>query len=754
MPDPTFLTSCNEQLAVNAAPITHRLTQALHIKLKPGSSLAFVAPDVEALADAFNELAGRPAGDSQPARSGSLSLGGLGMAMAAGEMMLAKDKMVAIKPDLLQTLTLLIIPPLCLFVTYEQTWTSLGYTRGQLINSFALAPGEQLTVEVLSWDRLKSERSQDFETASDTQQTASITGRISLETITDMRFKMAMGAEGGVNGEVSLKDMDIPADVGADGKVKMDAEFEGAIKTTRQQVLEATRTVSAAIRANRKTRISETREVGSESRTTRRITNENRCHTLTFDYFEVLESYRVTTRPVDARLCVMLPIDPPAAIDLDWVLTHEHVLRRELPDLVYESGFEAARLLKAANVFQERIQPAAAPLPTAPTTAGGAPAVPSLGTPQAQAVRTKLEPYVRNLVQIAADLAGGTDDELGRCARRATDLNFNDTPTGDEWADAKVAAGKKHYRLWLAGVWPSFYGDIGKLQAGLDNPQTTLEPELDIFLRAGMWVAVSGSLLQGPSIYGIPVPLNDAGLAPALSAASGAMQSIRDQSPLPAAAVGAETTPTHGDSQPAPPGEKPPSLEQRLDEAFGIRELAVAQVEFERLAGHIRENAARYLSAIFSDRGPDAWRQLLERYPHVAQVVDGVLLGVVRGKGIFPLRKPFQDQLLAVNAELGALMTGAPDPADSVDITVPTPGQVLEGRLGQCDTCEPFLADHRRLDVELRTHEVALAKGRAEQQAEETERRRARRTAVPPLLDDPAAPPAPLSVRLETVDGG
>src|SRR5207248_1650325 len=39
-------------------------------------------------------------------------------------------------------------PLVALCCTYEQTWKPLGYTRGELISSLGLAPGERLTLEV------------------------------------------------------------------------------------------------------------------------------------------------------------------------------------------------------------------------------------------------------------------------------------------------------------------------------------------------------------------------------------------------------------------------------------------------------------------------------------------------------------------------------------------------------------------------------------------------------------------------------
>lgn len=46
--------------------------------------------------------------------------------------------------------------PLAFHLPFTQTWKLEGYTRGRMVNSFALAPGEEQTVDVFTWDRLKS----------------------------------------------------------------------------------------------------------------------------------------------------------------------------------------------------------------------------------------------------------------------------------------------------------------------------------------------------------------------------------------------------------------------------------------------------------------------------------------------------------------------------------------------------------------------------------------------------------------------
>jgi hypothetical protein len=44
-------------------------------------------------------------------------------------------------------------PQLGFYVPYLQTWTLLGYSRGALLNTIALSPQEETTIELFTWDR-------------------------------------------------------------------------------------------------------------------------------------------------------------------------------------------------------------------------------------------------------------------------------------------------------------------------------------------------------------------------------------------------------------------------------------------------------------------------------------------------------------------------------------------------------------------------------------------------------------------------
>ena len=63
---------------------------------------------------------------------------------------------------------------------FEQEWRLAGYTRGELIDSLSLAPGERLTLEVHSWDKTSRKSEEEIATESEVRTSEKLTQRDAL----------------------------------------------------------------------------------------------------------------------------------------------------------------------------------------------------------------------------------------------------------------------------------------------------------------------------------------------------------------------------------------------------------------------------------------------------------------------------------------------------------------------------------------------------------------------------------------------
>ena len=199
---------------------------------------------------------------------------------------------------------------LALILHYRQCWHPRGYLRGELLNSLSLAPGEELKVEFFSWDRHRIERERASDASRESSVTGSVTSRASLEVVNNVQFKIEVGSHSKAGASLALDSLEIPVDVNGEVGSNFQSELAGAVTTTSQTLNEATLTATNAVRASHKTRVVEVSETGAESRSTRTIRNENRCHTINYDYFEILERWQVTLDIVGADR-VMLGTDYP-----------------------------------------------------------------------------------------------------------------------------------------------------------------------------------------------------------------------------------------------------------------------------------------------------------------------------------------------------------------------------------------------------------------------------------------------------------
>jgi hypothetical protein len=162
------------------------------------------------------------------------------------------------------------------------------------------------------------------------------------------------------------------------------------------------------------------------------------------------------------------------------------------------------------------------------------------------------------------------------------------------------------------------------------------------------------------------------------------------------------------------------------------RDLAEAQVEFDRLKCHLDENIAYYGQLTFQSKTEAALRDFIASFVDAPGVVEPRVAGFMDSRAAFRvldmswLALSGFDYYAAMKNLTTARNASAPIPPAT--ITMPTPGVTIEPRLGDCEACDSFIEAHRTKDLALKDEEVNQAQI-------ETDRRRKRVAAS--LLDDP-----------------
>lgn len=638
---------------------------------------------------------------------------------------------------------------LALVLHYRQCWHPQGYLRGELLNSLSLAPGEELKVEFFTWDRQRIERERTSDASRESSVTGSVTSRASLEVVNNLQFKIGVGAHGKVGAGLSLESLDLPVDINGEVGANFQSELGGAVTTTSQTLNEATLTATNVIRASQKTRIVEVSEIGAETRSTRTIRNENRCHTINYDYFEIVERWQVTLDLVNAELVARVPLPDIGSIDAAWLLCNEWPLRRHLLDPIYEAGFEAARMVEAERRFRDLVTVPPSVPPVAPSTEappGGATPPPDHLGDELRVLLQRIRSARQSLGNLEflssdwEDLFTFNTNRVNRATRKATRIATRD---------------------FILSVYPGLFQLIDELHTHRNSPGRELYQRFSIFMQQVIAQGVMNIIARPVKWEAYPVlalGYNDDGLIGALDAADHRIKELRPA--INAQASADIILPTAGASGSASAGEAasaiaaPQSIHELVDQQFGFKALAEAQVELERLICHISHNLNHYLTLLYLEKGVAAWDEILDASPHARDVVELRVLAIQDGYALFPLRRKVQ------RARMGAAIRKMveefrQDMRKFVScVTLPTHGTVLESRLGECDACEPFIQQHRQFDLALKAEEVKQAGERTRQEQAESQRLEVRLNQAPPLLDKDPKTPAVIHVELSNADPG
>ena len=240
-----------------------------------------------------------------------------------------------------------------LYLPWRHTWKLTGYSRGELLHTLALAPQEDVTIEVTSWDRYKRTYEESAESSFEQSRDFTQTDKDSHAVVRDITNGSSFGLSIGGQVGYSSGGFNVTGTNSADAR----ANLNSASRVTFDSMSEAVTKSSMKLRLQRQTKVGETSEIGTENKVTRRVHNPNLCHTLKLNYYEVLAHYdvEISFKAPEARLCVLVPTA--GLVDDKFTYTnvryYQSVLERVLLIPALAPGFEAAHRLVAQDKMCE-----------------------------------------------------------------------------------------------------------------------------------------------------------------------------------------------------------------------------------------------------------------------------------------------------------------------------------------------------------------------------------------------------------------
>ena len=648
-------------------------------------------------------------------------------------------------------------PSFVVYVPIIQRWKSLGYERGTLLNTFSLAPREEVTVEVFSWDRNKTgtEATTSFESQRTDEATFS---RKLTDTVVDTAshsWGWQFGANAGF--QVPQINLNVAANFSIDNRNQTSQQH------TVESINDGTVKVATMLKSSLQTKVTEAREFGTENRTTRKFQNPNLGRILHFDCFEVLHRFEVTTEYdfPNARLCVLVPFnDFLQALEpsetkgrAGGLLMLEGMLFDAVPERL-RGGFDAARLYMAwdrlcqfsCDSACECAKPADPKMDTVPTT--------------------DTNPWEADLIKVFGRIVEAIA-KLRAATGHLMESSLGPFPGGKAWknctADERADRQSDWHRFLfrrlvlerqLSGFWsecvtffnlPVLTTPFADRRDAFERMKDRLIPSVadflsPIFAAVSIPLTMMDALINGMGEFSSWVMpdlikeggFDDAGLQMAMIRAIelddkwGKVED--DKKPKPKAAT---------EPPPPPPADAKPPLRSEA-EAFSPEALAAASVSIDALVSFLLINRSAYRVLIWNALNPVDRLRFLGLLGEVGKYVQTTVIGFVGDSIAVEVDPKTQDEFAKWLHD--HLVTWQSPKTSPAPVALPVPGMTMQTRLEHCDALEPFLSQSREIELQ-------RLKAIADQQDVEVARLKAR--IEKNMLDDPdpALPP----IRVETV---
>lgn len=219
---------------------------------------------------------------------------------------------------------------------FKQKWKSDGYSLGDLLYSLPLAPCQEKQISILDWNRKEQGQREEDQLAFDSMN--AIIGRdrdihensssifkeasagISTNTIASASAGVAGGVGGFAGGVVFGAVAGAASSVSASASTSAQRSARSLSANSSQVLRDKTMQAASSMRSLRSATVETVSQYEGVNALTEVIKNNNHCHSMTVEYFQVLRHYALEEELVDVQECLFVPLP----MDL---FNHQKVLR-------------------------------------------------------------------------------------------------------------------------------------------------------------------------------------------------------------------------------------------------------------------------------------------------------------------------------------------------------------------------------------------------------------------------------------------
>lgn len=196
---------------------------------------------------------------------------------------------------------------------YEISWLPLGTCLGELLNSFSLAPCEQISIAVADWMRretAKMDETTDVQQRSQAETDHQSLIMASMQTSSQSEIS-AWSVGGSLGAKVAIPSKRFPLQLSASiaGGYSNASTSAQAAGSTMQKLSDHISQVASFVATQRSSMVFQTAAAEHQIYQTRTFRNSNHCHFLNVMYYQLDRRYRVETRCKGRRDVILVKYD-------------------------------------------------------------------------------------------------------------------------------------------------------------------------------------------------------------------------------------------------------------------------------------------------------------------------------------------------------------------------------------------------------------------------------------------------------------
>ncbi|WP_406661857.1 hypothetical protein V7O66_04895 [Methanolobus sp. ZRKC3] len=239
---------------------------------------------------------------------------------------------------------------------FKQKWKADGYSLGDLLYSLPLAPCQEKQIAIVDWDRKEHAARSEAQTVTETlkadisrdRDISEIINSSFWENINASSTNKTSSTSAGIGGALGF--ISSGFGLGIAGGVSHSAASSISTATqnsgrnlsgsTLNRLQDNIAQSASSLRSQRSTVIQTVGQTETMTVQTEVIKNNNHCHAMTVEYFEVLKHYAIEQELVDVQECLFVPL-PMSLFDDQKILRWRNTLRRAVYGQKLIRGFDA-----------------------------------------------------------------------------------------------------------------------------------------------------------------------------------------------------------------------------------------------------------------------------------------------------------------------------------------------------------------------------------------------------------------------------